>query len=290
MGVSEGVRPEDTVVIRQILAALPTMPPALRKVGKFVAEHPDEVLGYSVTELGELTETSEASVVRFCRLLNYKGFQDFKIHLSRSLVGPLRSLQEDISPDDSPGVLTRKVFATSIQTLSDTLEVLDEEAMGRAIKALSQARRVVCVGFGGSAAVAYDAHHKFLKTSLVSSAYSDSHMAIMVASTLGAGDVLFAVSHSGTTEDMLEVVSVAKEAGAVVIAVTNRARSPLVRAADISLFTTSPETRYRSEGMASRIAQLCIIDALYIGVMIAKQPDALDTLEKTRRAVTIKHL
>ena len=54
----------------------------------------------------------------------------------------------------------------------------------------------------------------------------------------------------------------AKDAGATTIGLTNFGRSPLLAHAEIVLHTVARETRFRTEAMTSRIAQLAVVDAL----------------------------
>src|SRR5690625_7873576 len=100
----------------------------------------------------------------------------------------------------------------------------------------------------------------------------DPHDAVQVCATLGPGDVVLAISHSGRTREIIEAVRLASDQGAQVIAISRFGRSPLQRLADVTLHTLSSETAYRSEAIAPRLAQLEIIDVLLAGALFRSQP------------------
>ena len=134
-----------------------------KKVGNYVLEHYMEVLNYTVTELAEKAEVSDATVVRFCRSAGYKGYQDLKIHLAQDALVPYKHLNTSLEKDDTPAQIAQKVIRAEIQTLEETLNILDMKELEQVAQVIRKARRVVFFGCGGSGAVAFDAMHKFLK-------------------------------------------------------------------------------------------------------------------------------
>jgi RpiR family carbohydrate utilization transcriptional regulator len=228
--------------------------------------------------------------VRLFQGLGYRGYQDFKIQLSQSLVPGIRSLSAEIDPADKPHTVADKVFSTSAVTLSDTRAHVDPAQLEKAVALLAEAQRIEFIGCGGSSIVALDAQHKFFKLGIFCGASPDPHNAAQVCSLLGPGDVVVAISHSGATRDVLHAARIAVDAGAALIAITGLGRSPLSRLAEVTLHTSSPESRYRSEAVASRIAQLCLIDALVVAVHLRREPAASLNLARTRRALTQKRI
>ena len=295
---SDGVKPDvrepaqaaDSTVLRQLRSVRESVGPARRKVLDYVLEHADDVVDLSVTELAGNTDTSEATVVRLFQELRYKGYQDFKIQLSRSLALPRRSFGIDIDPDDPPAAVLEALFNTSIVTLRDTLQMVDRHALASAVDLLSHAKRIEFLGAGGSGAVALDGFHKFIRLGIPVNALSDEHNAAQVCAVLSRGDVVVAISHSGSTRSVLEAAQLAKEAGASVIAITRFGRSPLDRIADVVLHTLSPETSFRSEAIASRIAQLVLLDSLMVSVYLALQPESDAAVGRARGALRGKRV
>jgi DNA-binding MurR/RpiR family transcriptional regulator len=98
--------------------------------------------------------------------------------------------------------------------------------------------------------------------------------------------VAFGISYSGQTEDIIQSLTEAKQQGATIISLTKFGSSPVADLASIRLFTSSVEKSVRSGAMASRIAQLNVIDILFIAMVSRKQEDVIPLLEKTRVAVS----
>ncbi|MDN4071580.1 MULTISPECIES: MurR/RpiR family transcriptional regulator [Fictibacillus] len=259
-----------------------------KKIADFILEDPQNIIHSSINEVADHLEVADATVFRFCKRLGFKGFQALKIALASDIVGPLQDIHETILESDTPAQIAEKVFQSNIGTLEDTRQMLDEKSFQAAVDSLLAARKIEFYGNGGSGIIAMDAHHKFIRTGKPSIAYTDTHFQLMSASQLTEWDVALFISHSGTNKDLLHVMRVAKDNGCRTISLTDYAKSPLSEKADISLHTISRETEFRSEALSSRIAQLSIIDALYVNVMMAGKEAAQKSLQRMRSAISEK--
>jgi DNA-binding MurR/RpiR family transcriptional regulator len=266
----------------------PSLKAALRKVADVTLARPELAIYASVNEVAAAARVSEATVMRLCRLLGFRGFQDFKIALARELVSPLQRLHEEVAEGDDAATIIHKVFQANLAALQDTLAVLDMGAMAQAAQWLGEARRLVFIGVGTSGPIVTDAANKFFRLGLTVQAITDAHLMMMAAALLTSQDVVVAVSHSGSTMDTAEAAKTAKEAGARVICITNNSLSPLTKTADLVLVTASRETRFRQEAMASRLCQTSILDSLYTLVALAQPDKALENLAKIENVIVTK--
>jgi DNA-binding MurR/RpiR family transcriptional regulator len=258
------------------------------KVADYILEHADEAIHFSVSELASEASVSEPTVIRFCRGLGFKGFQDFKICLAQSVIPPLRSIHESVNQGEEVPDIVRKVFDANVDSVRSTLKTLDFGSVQAAIDELAKASKIIFHGLGGSAAVAMDAHHKFFRIGIPCEWYNDGHMALMAASMMKGGEVFIAISHSGSTRDVVDAIEAAKAAGASTIAIVSHHKSPVSNVADLSLCVASAEMDYRFEPMASRIAQLCVVDVLSVGVSLLRSEAVVSNLTKTRKALARK--
>lgn len=256
-----------------------------RLVAEAILRDPHAVTLESVTDLARRSTTSPAAVSRFCRKLGFGTFPRFKIRLSHDLASPMADIHEDITAGDKIGRIIRKVVHGNIQTLTDTLQGLEERAVGQAVDLLSTATRISFIGAGGSGIVAQDAAHKFMRTGKPIAVYTDKHLQLIHASLLGAEDVVVAVSHTGRNRDLLDVLKVAKSTGARIIAITHYGPSPTVKLADVVLHTMARETAYRQESLSSRIAALTLVDVLYVGVGVRLHQEVIRNIQQIRRAI-----
>ncbi len=266
----------------------PSLKAALRKVADVTLARPELAIYASVNEVAAAAGVSEATVMRLCRLLGFRGFQDFKIALARELVNPLQRLHEEVAEGDDPATIVHKVFQANLAALQDTLAVLDMGAMQAAAQALLAARLLLLIGVGTSGPIVTDAGNKFFRLGLLVRAITDAHLMMMAAALLTPADVLLAVSHSGSTRDPVETAKTARQAGARVICITNNSLSPLTKTADLVLVTASRETRFRQEAMASRLCQTSIIDSLYTLMALARPEEALNNLAKIENVIVTK--
>ncbi|HEY6234728.1 MAG TPA: MurR/RpiR family transcriptional regulator [Candidatus Elarobacter sp.] len=261
---------------------------AEQRVADFILAHPDELIYLTVTELADRTHTSESTVVRLCQKIGYKGYQEFKIVLARDLVEPATAIYAAIEPGDDLATVKTKVFQANAQALRDTLEVLDEEELQRGVDTIAGARRLEIYGVGGSSPLALDAYHKFVKLGVPAVALSDGDLMAMSSSLLAAGDVALGISHTGASRDVTDALGRAKRHGAATICLTHRSSSPITKVSDVVLVTAAQQTAFSSDASSSRIAQLAVIDTLYVGVAHKNHARSLEMIERTREATAAK--
>jgi DNA-binding MurR/RpiR family transcriptional regulator len=261
---------------------------AEQRVADFILAHPDELIYLTVTELADRTRTSESTVVRLCQKIGYKGYQEFKIVLARDLVEPTTAIYAAIEPGDDLATVKTKVFQANAQALRDTLEVLDENELQRAVDAIAAARRLEIYGVGGSSPLALDAYHKFIKVGVAAVALSDGDLMAMSSSLLAQGDVALGISHTGASRDVTDALGRAQRHGATTICITHRSSSPITKVSDVVLVTAAQQTAFSSDASSSRIAQLAVIDTLYVGVAHKSHGRSLEMIERTREATASK--
>jgi RpiR family carbohydrate utilization transcriptional regulator len=272
----------------RLQGAYSTLRAAEQRVADFILKHPDDLIYLTVTELAERTNTSESTVVRLCQKIGYKGYQEFKIVLARDLVGPATEIYAAIEPSDDLATIKNKVFQANAQALRDTLEVLDDIQLQLAVDTIAGARRLEIYGVGGSSPLALDAYHKFVKLGVAAVALSDGDLMAMSSSLLGQGDVALGISHTGASRDVTDALGRAKRHGAGTICITHRSSSPITKVSDVVLVTAAQQTAFRSDASSSRIAQLAVIDTLYVGVAHKNHGRSLEMIERTREATAAK--
>ena len=249
----------------------PSMSKSELLVCDYIIQHPEEVIYLSVSELAKRSGVSDATVIRASQKIGSSSYQDLKITLAQDIVTPLQAVNEEIAPEDSVPVVVEKVFQSILHTLNYTYKIQDIPLLEKTADVLLQAKRICICGMGNSHAIAADLQHKLLRLGLDAVAFSDSHLQIIRSSFLKEGDVLFAISHSGSSRDIVHAASVARENGAIVLSLTSMGTSPLADISHIALHTASNETRYRRVALSSRLAQMAVIDVLYTLIALKKE-------------------
>nr|WP_283135699.1 MurR/RpiR family transcriptional regulator [Rhizohabitans arisaemae] len=274
--------------IARIQSMRENLTPGQRRLADTVLDDPHAVILASVAEVAMRSNSSDAAVSRFARVLGYGSYAEFRLALTRDLVGSTQAIHEDIEAGDGVDVIAEKVAAANVRAIEDTCRGLETPSLEAAVAALSAASRIAFFGFGASAAVARDARHHFLRTAKDTIAIEDHHEQVMWATTARPGDVVLLFSHTGTSRDLCDVAELVRAEGATVISVTNHGTSPLTKLADINLFTSSRETRYREESVSSRIAAMTIIDILYVAVALEHSDEQAQRRNKIRQAIQRK--
>jgi DNA-binding MurR/RpiR family transcriptional regulator len=279
--------PVDNTLMR-IRVAQPGMAKGASRIADYILAQPEKIVSMSVTELSEETGVSEGSIINFCRGIGLSGFQQMKLSLAREIVQPVQFIHEDLARDDDMDTICRKVFHSGIQALRDSLSVLRAADLSRAVDLIRAAGRVEIYGIGSSAPIAEDTHYRMLRIGLDARVVVDSHVQAISASRCDPDVAVLTISHSGATHETVAATRLAREAGAKTIVITNFARSPIQAYADVVLFTMARETSFRTEAMTSRIAQLCVVDALIAALALADYERSTETLRQTFDVLSIK--
>lgn len=272
----------------RIRMMMPLLTPLEARVVDMILGRRDFDETTALKSVAEDSAVSEAMIVKIAKKLGFSGFKDFRAGIADYNRLPTAELHQELSPDDTGPLIAQKVFRTSIHALEETLSILDPEAFERAADLVFAARQRDLYGIGGSAQIARDVSHKFLRIGVRTSVFDDSHMMMMSASLLSDGDVAIAFSHSGTTSAVIEPLELARRRGARTIALTNYATSPLAGVADVVLCSTAQGSPLLGENAAARIAQLIIFDAVFAAVAQRDLAAAERNLAATMGAVKDK--
>lgn len=239
---------------------------AEKKVADYILQNPREVLFMSITDLADVCEVGDTSVFRFCKTMELKGYQEFKMMLSLSLHDgkpDLGQMDGEINLNDTFAQVAEKVLNTNVKALTETYSLLKEENFELAIQYLGAAERVYFFGVGASMLTAMKAANKFLRIEPKVYCVQDPHMQAMVASMMSERDVAIAVSYSGATKDTIHVAELAKKAGARVICITRFVKSPLTSYSDVTLLCGANEGPLQGGSTSAEISQLFLVDLIY---------------------------
>jgi DNA-binding MurR/RpiR family transcriptional regulator len=272
-----------------IRGLMPSLAPAERRVAEAVVADPGGASRLSITELATACDTSETTVVRFCHAVGFTGYRQLRLSLAvesgRRPQGQEQEVGGDIAPDDDLAQVVAKVAFTDARAIEETAEQLDLEVLGAVADAVAAAPRIELFGVGASGVVTADLEQKLRRIGRLAHACSDPHLAMTSAAVLVPGDVAVGVSHTGTTRDTVDPLGQARERGATTVAITNFPRSAITEVVDHVLTTAARETTFRSGAMASRLAQLTVVDCLLIAVAQRTYLETRGALELTLESV-----
>jgi DNA-binding MurR/RpiR family transcriptional regulator len=242
-------------ILLHLRQGLPGYSPTLQKLGDFILSEPQKVLYLTITELARETETSEASVTRLCRHLGCKGYTEFKMGLALDVQ---HNQPAAIASGDSIDMLVEE----TVQALRDTGKFINRDVLQQAVAALHQAKTIQIYGVAASAITGEYLHYRLLRLGKSAQLFGDMHRAAMNASTLKEGDLVIAISASGSTKDVMHVVKVAKKQHARVLMLSNTLRSPMGNLADMLLVAARPEGPFNAGALSGKVGAMMLVEVL----------------------------
>jgi len=257
---------------------------AEKRVAVWVLAHPRQAADATLAQVARACGVSEPTVIRFCRSIDLGGFRELTIRLTEALSRPVSYVHRDVSADDATPDAVTKVLDAAIQSLLDMRAQLSSMPIDRAAAVLRQARQISFAGLGASGHVAADACHKFFRLGTPCTAHTDTPSILQAAAIAEAGDVLFIVSHLGGWPELDEAAAVARDNGADVLALTDPA-SDLARVATLVFGWSPHEDTSVFTPMSSRLAQLALLDAVYVAFALSLGEIAADKLRRSKDAL-----
>lgn len=272
--------------LKMLQNMLEQLPASERKIAQYILENPRSILNSTVHDIGTQAKTSGAAVIRLCKSLGLNGFQDLKVRIAGDLVKPAEQGYRDIEPGESYFSIVQKTTSNSIQSIRDSEEIINYEELERGVQTLLPAQNVHFFGIGASNIIAKDAQQKFLRIQKNATAFTDTHLVATLIANAGKDDVVFAISHSGETAEVVKVMALAKERGVKTISLTKYGQSAVASLADIKLFTSySGEAPFRSAATSSRLAQLYMMDILFLSMATVQYEHTIQAIDQTREAI-----
>lgn len=259
-------------LIRELRSTAPSLRPSERRIAEYVLSDPHGAMDLTITDLAAQCDTSVATVVRFSRSLGYTGYSDFRLALASSVGRDQVSREEfrfadtDILASDDAAAVIAKIAFHEARAIESTAASIDPTVLDHVATKMVAARRVDIYGVASSGISASDLQQKLHRIGLVSYAWSDVHLALTSAALLTDDCVAIGFSHTGQTIEVADSLAAARASGATTVLVTNFAASPIASQVDHVLTTSASETRYRPGAMSSRIAQLAVIDFLFVRI------------------------
>lgn len=279
---------EQIDILERIHAAYYQLTSTERKVADLVLAQPSQVQFMSITQLADECGTAEATVTRFCRRLNLKGFNAFKIELAR------HSASTSVKPKDrEPNSLVNRsleVGRLASDAVYQTIELVEPKQVLRAVELIESAQHVVCIGSGGSMIMAAECAHLFSTVTGKFQTMLDSHLQMSAVATMGQGDVVMLFSYSGATTNGLQVLELAKARGISTILVTRFHKSPAAKLADVVLRCGSNESPFQFGSVPARIAQLVVLDVLFQEYFHRNRETCQETIQNIASALSGMHV
>jgi DNA-binding MurR/RpiR family transcriptional regulator len=283
------MRPNEHVVeapdtVQRLLHASRVGDAMTARLAAWLLEKRGQIVDLPISRFAQETGVTETTIVRFCKAVGYSGYRELRLALVQS-VGIAKGLQlgaeERKIPESGDGSmlsLARKIVATNTDVLMRTSRLLDEQSLERAIEALLKGTEIYLVGFGSSTPVALDLYQRLLRLRVRASICSDPHILTVITTNLDPRAVLFGITYSGQSRDLVDALKAAKTKKATTVVLTSNGGATAARLADILLISAVQPEMAARETVATRISQLAIVDILCTALTLkGRKGDSAET-------------
>lgn len=272
----------------------PTLSPSEKKAAEYLLTKPQAVANSNLIDFAKHSGSSQASIIRLCKRIGVSGYAELKSKLAIEMVieshyeTGLGAKKNKIINSNMIDIINW-VFKGNIQILKETFALATDE-YNRAFEAILNTRRLSFFGIGDSMIPCMFAHFKFSRIGYDCFSETDCDLQIIRACNMTENDVVIAVSHSGNTKQVNSALKIAHEKEAKIICITKRDRSEMLKYCDIKLFTATPDMNVGQETVARRLAEQAILEALYFGVLQAREDVLMPKLNESSEQMKVNKL
>jgi len=256
-------------------------------IADYLLETKESILTMSAKDLASITKTSAPTVVRFAKKMGFNSLNEMKLKLSISLDKIDQSSEfQYLDSDLGTKNIIYKIKNSIDSIMQQTVALLKEEELDKAIELLIKAKNIYIYSVGVSALVGQDFYYKLSRINKRCISHLDTHLQITSSVLMQPGDVAMAISYSGETKEVIKCVENAKKRKIPVIAITKASiNNKIADLSDVVLRVPAVEKSLREGALSSRISQLSIIDMLFIGMARNNIKEVEEKLIETRKAV-----
>ncbi|MCI2034427.1 MAG: MurR/RpiR family transcriptional regulator [Oscillospiraceae bacterium] len=281
---------ETPKILIEIRSKYREMNPAMKRVADFMMENYDQSVYMGLSEIAQRSKVSDASVTRFIRRIGFKNFKSFQVEIAKSLLAEdkEKSVYGGAVAGDSVQTICEKIFNSNIQILRDTLNILDFKVVEKVSDLVLHARNVIFFSQGRSSVTSRSGRLRFYRLGISCTSYSDPHEQAVASCMVGPGDVVIGISNYGRSASVLRNLTRSRENGAKTVGITSAQNSPLTACADYVLYSavnTGDQQQNVFEPSCENLAQIAILDCIYMTILLREPKKAMEGFYKTSKAL-----
>lgn len=278
-------------VLDIICASLDSFFESERKIGTYIIQHTAEVVDMTVGELAQACGVSDASVSRFCKKINMKGFHHLKITLAKEISE--KGIEEEevsnhISVNDIEHSL-KNILANKVTEITQTVSMMDAKQLSEILNKLNMARTVQFFAVGNTIPVAIDGAFKLNQIGIPAVSGTIWETQIGYTYNMTEEDVVIAISNSGESTAVLRALEAAKSAGATTLSITNSEKSSAAQLSDYHITTATREKLFLDGYCFSRVSATTVIEILYL-FLTSMRKDAYKSIVRHEQAIAFTKL
>ena len=232
------------------------------RIADLLLRDPQAFIGLTITELSERAAVSQGSINNFSRKLCGGGFAKLKLEIAACL--PLTNDVPFTAVDPAQSIKTAMEVKSRdiVSAFRNTLELNDESTLQRVVNLIARAKKIEICGVLTSGSIAQSLCIQLISLGISASYISEPLISAVSASMLGNEGLIIAISSSGRTKEVLEIVELAKQSGVPVVCLTANKYSPLAELSDEVLLASAGHLTVSDRMSEIRASQFLLIDTL----------------------------
>lgn len=278
-------------VLDTICASLDTFFESERKIGTYIIQHTAKVVDMTVGELAQACGVSDASVSRFCKKIDMKGFHHLKITLAKEISERGKEEEEvsnHISVNDI-GQSLKNILANKVMEITQIVSMMDIKQLHEILDKLNTAKTVQFFAVGNTIPVAIDGAFKLNQIGVPAVSGTIWETQIGYTYNMTADDVVIAISNSGESTAVLRALEAARSAGATTISITNSEKSSAAQLSDYHITTATREKLFLDGYCFSRVSATTMIEILYL-FLTSMRKNAYKSVVRQEQAIAFTKL
>lgn len=246
-------------------------------IANFILNENGQIENTSITDLAKKTNTSSATITRFCKKIGCDSFVNMKIQLHDTKSNELITKDHNVFSD---------VYAYYDKVIEHTKQLIDKALIYELVKAIKSADNIYLYGIGSSGLSALEMMQRLLRMGFNVSGISDSHMMIINSSIVSKKDLVIGISISGETQEVIHALKTCKSHGAKTVAITSFENSAITTFADTTLLVYNTSFMDNTRFINSQFSTMYLLDL--ISTLLLQSDELSDNYKITLEAIINK--
>ena len=271
--------------VPKIRALYNTFSKTEKKIAQYILNNLKQVSHMSIDSLATEINVGKASILRFSKKIEFKGFQDFKLGLAKEVALMKNAIYTKHKSDNTLSSLITEVTNENIETLKISLQKVNERSLSEAAEYLLNSNEIVIFAKGISKVMGVALKYKFMKLGLDCSVPEDYHYQCFSVVKVKPKTVFIVIDLTGSVNDFNKLISIAKKKSAIVIAISNFEKSSITDLSDIVLLSEATESPLKDGELTALLSQINILDMLYTIMAMKKGDVHIEHIKKIRNLI-----
>lgn len=238
-------------------------------IADFVLTLGKELHKYSTRNIAEATYTSAPTVIRLCKKLGFKGFEDFKEQFLKEIEYLDQQYGKvDVNfPFDAKDTMMRaahKISHLYEETIHDSMSLLHHDDLQKALNLMKYSHSIHVFSYGTALNLAESFKEKMLKIGKNVIISNNLNYQLYEVTCIPKGDIAIIISYSGETVNIIKLAEICQKRGIPIIAVTSFGENTLSQLSSVQLTMSTKENLYHNIGdFSTHLSTHFILDILY---------------------------